>query len=71
MFRFIRGFGVASKVWKRGISTISCRREIDSGLESFTHVYLLSKVQSRYEATQRNVRKELRSAGFSAKMVKA
>jgi len=36
----------------------------------FTHVYLLSKVQSRYEATQRNVRKDLRSAGFSAEMIK-
>ena len=36
----------------------------------FTHVYLLSKVQARYEGTQRNVRKDLRSAGFSAELVK-
>ena len=33
-------------------------------------MYLLSKIQSRYEATQRNVRKDLRSAGFNAEMVK-
>ena len=47
---------------------MSARDRLRPGV--FTHVYLLSKVQSRYEATQRNVRKELRSAGFSAIMVK-
>ena len=36
----------------------------------FTHVYLLSKLQSRYEDTDRNVRKDLRAAGFSAELVK-
>ena len=35
----------------------------------FTHVYLLSKLQSRYEGTERNVRKDLRSAGFSTGLI--
>ena len=49
-------------------SLLSARDRLRPGV--LTHVYLLSKIQSRYEATQRNVRKDLRSAGFSAKMVK-
>ena len=36
----------------------------------FAHVYLLSKLQSRYEGTERNVREDLRSAGFSTQLVK-
>ena len=36
----------------------------------FTHVYLLSKIQARYEDTTRNVRKDLRSAGFNAELVR-
>ena len=47
---------------------MSARDRLRPGV--FTHVYLLSKVQSRYAATQRNVRKDLRAAGFSAEMVK-
>jgi len=37
----------------------------------FTHVYLLSKAQSRYSETSRDVRHELRSAGFGSELVKA
>jgi hypothetical protein len=36
-----------------------------------THVYLLSKLQSRYEGTSRDVRKDLRAAGFGTELVKA
>ena len=49
-------------------SLMSARDRLRPGV--FTHVYLLSKVQSRYEATRRDVRKDLRSAGFSAELVK-
>ena len=49
-------------------SLMSARDRLRPGV--FTHVYLLSKIQSRYEATQRNVRKDLRSAGFNAEMIK-
>ena len=49
-------------------SLMSARDRLRPGV--FTHVYLLSKLQSGYEATQRNVRKDLRSAGFSAELIK-
>ena len=35
-----------------------------------THVYLLSKVQARYQDTERDVKTDLRRAGFSAALVK-
>lgn len=49
-------------------SLMSARDRLRPGV--FTHVYLLSKLQSGYEATQRNVRKDLRSAGFSVELIK-
>ncbi len=49
-------------------SVMSLRDRLRPGV--LTHVYLLSKIQSRYEGTQRDVRKDLRSAGFSAELVK-
>ena len=36
-----------------------------------THVYLLSKLQARYEGTERDVRKDLREAGFGTNLVKS
>jgi hypothetical protein len=36
----------------------------------FAHVYLLSKFQSRYESTDRNVGIDLRAAGFGIELVK-
>ena len=35
----------------------------------FPHVYLLSRLQSHYEGTHRNVRQDLRAAGFSAELI--
>jgi hypothetical protein len=49
-------------------SLMSARDRLRPGV--FTHVYLLSKLQSGYEATQRNVRKDLRSAGFGVELIK-
>ena len=49
-------------------SLMSARDRLRPGV--FTHVYLLSRLQSGYEATQRNVRKDLRSAGFSVELIK-
>ena len=37
----------------------------------FAHVYLLSKAQARYEGVDRDVKRDLRSAGFSAELVKS
>ena len=48
-------------------NVMSLRDRLRPGV--LTHVYLLSKIQSRYEGTQRDVRKDLRSAGFSAELV--
>ena len=36
-----------------------------------THVYLLAKLQSRFEDTDRDVKSDLRKAGFSAALVKS
>ena len=34
------------------------------------HVYLMSKMQARYEGGSRNIQRDLRAAGFSATLVK-
>ena len=46
---------------------MSARDRLRPGV--FPHVYLLSKLQSRYESTHRNVRKDLRAAGFTAALI--
>lgn len=38
---------------------------------AFTHGYLHAKIESKYASTTRNVKKDLRSAGFRIEMVKA
>jgi hypothetical protein len=50
-------------------SLLSIRDRLRPGV--LTHVYLLSKLQSRYEGTSRDLRKDLRAAGFGAELVKA
>lgn len=37
----------------------------------FTHVYLQAKMQTKYAATNRNIKKELQNAGFQAALIKA
>jgi len=71
--------GVPFQPWLRGSlegldaghvnRLMSLRDRLRPGV--FTHVYLLSKAQSRYSETSRDVRQELRSAGFGPALVKA
>ena len=49
-------------------SLMSARDRLRPGV--FAHVYLLSKLQSRYEGTDRNVRQDLRAAGFGPELIK-
>ena len=49
-------------------SLLSARDYLRPGV--LAHVYLQSKVQARYEASDRDVRKDLRAAGFSAALIK-
>ena len=46
---------------------MSARDRLRPGV--FPHVYLLSKLQARYASTPRNVRKDLRAAGFTAALI--
>ena len=46
---------------------MSARDRLRPGV--FPHVYLLSKFQARYASTHRNVRKDLRAAGFTAALI--
>ena len=46
---------------------MSARDRLRPGV--FPHVYLLSKFQARYASTPRNVRKDLRAAGFTAALI--
>ena len=50
-------------------SLMSARDRLRPGV--LAHVYLLSKLQSRYEGTERDVRKDLRAAGFGGELVKS
>ena len=47
---------------------LSARDYVRSGV--LTHVYLQAKAQSRYEDSNRDVRQDMRSAGFGAAMIK-
>ena len=50
------------------LALMSSRDYLRSGV--LTHVYLQAKAQSRYEDSERDVRQDLRSAGFGAAMIK-
>lgn len=70
---------VAFHAWLRGSldgiesgqlsQLMSLRDRLRPGV--FAHVYLLAKLQSRYAATSRDVRHDLRAAGFGAALVRA
>ena len=49
-------------------SLMSIRDRLRPGV--LTHVYLLSALQARYAGTSRDVKKDLRAAGFGAELVK-
>ena len=49
-------------------SCLSARDYLRPGV--LTHVYLQGKVQARYEAADRNIKGELRAAGFGAALIK-
>ena len=49
-------------------SMLSVQDHFRSGV--FTHVYLQAKAQARYERSERNIKADLRHAGFSAKLIK-
>jgi hypothetical protein len=57
--------GISARDCSRLMST---RDRLRPGV--FTHVYLLSKLQSRYGGTDRNVKRDLRSVGFNTDLVK-
>ena len=70
--------GVAFHAWLRGSlegiegeqlrSLLSPRDYLRPGV--LTHVYLLARAQSRYEGSVRDIKADLRSAGFGAQLIK-